>query len=265
MQANSPLSASDGHLVLRNISKHFATKEGDLHVLDNINLSIRDGEFISIIGGSGCGKSTLLRIIGGLETIYDGDLKLGGAPVLGPGLDRGVVFQEHRLLPWLTVWDNIAFGLANEESPTAIQLISEHIYLVGLTGFENAYPSQLSGGMAQRTAIARALVNRPKLLLLDEPFGSLDALTRIQLQKEILRIWQTERTTMILVTHDIDEAIYLGDRVLILSNRPGTVKKEVRIPLARPRQRGSADFVAIRETIYREFFSEEEALVDYMV
>ncbi len=252
-------------LSLRGVSKRFVVKGKDVLALQNINVEILPGEFVSIIGTSGCGKSTLLRIVAGLENASEGVVELNGRKLDGPGRDRGLVFQEHRLLPWLTVWDNIAFAFSDASTQEARELIRAHIELVGLTGFEKAYPHQLSGGMAQRASIARALVKRPQAMLFDEPFGALDALTRIQLQQEILRIWQTERTTMILVTHDIDEAIYLADRVLILSNRPGTLKKVVSIDLPRPRQRSSLDFARLRKAIYREFFAEEETLVDYTI
>jgi sulfonate transport system ATP-binding protein len=260
------ISNSAEHLVVRHLTKRFTVKGDELLALQDISIGIHPGEFVSIVGSSGCGKSTLLRIIAGLEDASEGSIQLHGKTLSRPGTDRGLVFQEHRLLPWLTVWDNLAFALSDADTATGRQLIREHIELVGLGGFEKAYPHQLSGGMAQRAAIARALMKRPRILLLDEPFGSLDALTRIQLQQEILRIWQTERTTMILVTHDIDEAIYLGDRVLIMSNRPGTVKKIIPVALARPRQRGSLEFAQLRKTIYSEFFAEEEeALADYII
>jgi sulfonate transport system ATP-binding protein len=162
--------------------------------------------------------SPLLPIIAGLELDYQGAVRLGGAPITGPGLDRGFVFQEPRLFPWLTVEGNVGFGLGGHRNREA--LVRQHIELVGLKGFERSFPHQLSGGMAQRAAIARALVGLPQVLLLDEPFGALDALTRIRMQQEVLRIWEAERTTVILVTHDLDEAVYLGDRVVVLSPRP---------------------------------------------
>lgn len=238
------------------LSKSFILPTGAVQALDNIQLDIPAGRFISIVGASGCGKSTLLRIIAGLETQYDGDVTLGERRISGPGLDRGVIFQEHRLLPWLTVEANIAFGLKNLPKEAVRERVYQHLELVGLTGFADAYPHQLSGGMAQRVAIARALANKPQLLLLDEPFGALDAMTKIQLQQEILRIWQVEKTTMILVTHDIDEAIYLGDEVVVMSSRPGTIKKILPVRMSRPRDRSSPDFAALRKVVYREFFAE---------
>jgi sulfonate transport system ATP-binding protein len=252
-------------LAIESLHKKFQLQAGEVTALQDINLSIREGEFISIVGSSGCGKSTLLRIIAGLENGYDGTVRLGDRRIAGPGLDRGMVFQEHRLLPWLTVAENIAFGLNGRAPGENERLVREQLELVGLSGFAKALPHQLSGGMAQRVAIARALVNRPRLLLLDEPFGALDALTKIQMQQEILRIWEAERTTMVLVTHDIDEAIYLGDRVVIMSSRPGTVKKILPVQLPRPRDRSSFEFVQIRREIYAEFFAEAEKPFAYAI
>jgi sulfonate transport system ATP-binding protein len=253
-----------GSLVVARLNKSYRVGAGKIPALQDVNLAIGEGEFISIVGSSGCGKSTLLRIIAGLENGHDGTVTLGGKRVAGPGLDRGMVFQEHRLLPWLTVEQNVAFGL-NGHSTETKQAVREHLELVGLEKFAKAHPGQLSGGMAQRVAIARALVNQPKLLLLDEPFGALDALTRIQMQQEILRIWQAEQTTMVLVTHDIDEAIYLGDRVVIMSSRPGTVKRILPVDLPRPRDRSSHEFVQLRREIYGEFFAEAEKPFAYQI
>ena len=256
---------SNNDLSITNLSKTFTIRNERVLALRDIDLHVRPGEFICIVGGSGCGKSTLLRIIAGLERHYDGSVVLAGRSVGAPGPDRGLVFQEPRLLPWLTVWNNIAFGLGQLPADQKRQTIQEHIELVGLAGFEHAYPHQLSGGMAQRTAIARAIANRPKLLLMDEPFGALDALTRIQMQTELLRIWQSERVTVILVTHDIDEAVYLGDRVLVMSNRPGTIRTILPVDMPRPRNRSHDEFVRLRKAIYAEFFAEDEVPSDYAV
>ncbi|AYH45577.1 ABC transporter ATP-binding protein [Azoarcus sp. DN11] len=259
-------AALPGHLAIGPLSKTFSLNKSAVEVLKDIELQVPGGRFVSIVGASGCGKSTLLRIIAGLETAYDGQVTLGGRAVTAPGLDRGMVFQEHRLLPWLTVAENVAFGLKDARPREQARRVHEHLELVGLAGFASALPHQLSGGMAQRVAIARALVNQPQVLLLDEPFGALDAFTRIQLQQEVLRIWEVERTTMVLVTHDIDEAIFLGDEVVVMSNRPGTIKRVVPVRLARPRDRSSADFVALRKQIFREFFAEAEQLPeDYAI
>jgi len=254
-----------GSLVVERLNKSYQVRDSEVAALQDINLSIGEGEFISIVGASGCGKSTLLRIIAGLENGHDGSVKLGDRRIAGPGLDRGMVFQEHRLIPWLTVEQNVAFGLNGLPHGETERLVREHLELVGLSGFAKAHPHQLSGGMAQRVAIARALVNQPKLLLLDEPFGALDALTKIQMQQEILRIWEVEQTTMVLVTHDIDEAIYLGDRVVIMSNRPGTVKRLISVDLPRPRDRSSFEFVQLRREIYAEFFAEAEKPFAYAI
>jgi sulfonate transport system ATP-binding protein len=253
------------NLIIENLNKRYLTPVGEVEALRDIDLTIGAGEFVAIVGASGCGKSTLLRIIAGLENGFRGAVKLGDVPIAGPGLDRGMVFQEHRLIPWLTVEKNVAFGLNGRENGERERIVREHLELVGLAGFARAYPHQLSGGMAQRVAIARALVNQPRLLLLDEPFGALDALTKIQMQQEILRIWEVEQTTMVLVTHDIDEAIYLGDRVVVMSSRPGTVKKVLPVPLPRPRDRSSYEFVQIRKEIFDEFFAEAERPFAYAI
>ncbi|HEY8805578.1 MAG TPA: ABC transporter ATP-binding protein [Clostridium sp.] len=242
-------------LIVAGLNKSFEEKNGKVEVLNNINLTIKDGEFISILGSSGCGKSTLLRIIAGFDTSYQGKVLLDGEQINKPTLDKGMVFQDHRLLPWLTVRDNIAFGIPDKQIDKN-ELVQKHIDLVGLKGFENAFPHQLSGGMAQRAAIARALVNKPKILLLDEPFGALDAMTRINMQEEILRIWKQENITIILVTHDIEEAVYLGDRVVVLTSRPGKIKKIVKLEIGRPRDRVSNDFVKEKGKIYHEFFKQ---------
>lgn len=241
------------HVVITNLSKTYRGQDRDVLALEDISLSVAHHEFLSIVGASGCGKSTLLRIICGLDTAYTGMVTLAGKKITGAGLERGIVFQEHRLLPWLTVQENLEFALQKGTPTEKARLIADHLKLVGLTGFEKAYPSQLSGGMNQRVAIARALINRPDLLLLDEPFGALDALTRLKLQQEFLGIWEKEKTTMIMVTHDIEEAIYLGDRVVVMSDRPGTIKKEFIVDLPRPRNRSDATFQQIRREIYREF------------
>ena len=249
--------AHAGTLDIRNLSKHYNVKGDSLPVLDNISLAIRPGEFVSIVGSSGCGKSTLLRLIIGLEDDYQGEILLDQQRIVGTSLDRGIVFQEHRLFPWLTVQENVAIGVLNGTDSDAIKQksVQEHIHLVGLKGFENAYPYQLSGGMSQRVAIARALVNRPEVLLLDEPFGALDALTRGHLQQELERIWRAEGITAILVTHDVEEAVYLGDRVVIMQPRPGRIKRIVDVPLARPRDRAHPAFVAIKDDVLSEFSS----------
>jgi sulfonate transport system ATP-binding protein len=228
-----------GVVDLRGVSKQYAIEGGALPVLANVSLTVKSGEFISVVGASGCGKSTLLRLIVGLDLEYEGEIKVDGEKVAGTSLDRGIVFQDHRLFPWLTVEDNVALGLQNAalSAEQKARSVQEHIELVGLKGFERSYPHQLSGGMAQRSAIARALVNRPRILLLDEPFGALDALTRGRLQLELQRIWQQERVTTILVTHDVEEAVLLGDRVVVMEPRPGRIRRIVPVPVARRRDR----------------------------
>ena len=244
-----------GTIDIRRLSKHYTVKGKPFKVLENIELSIRPGEFISIVGSSGCGKSTLLRLLIGLEGGYEGELLLDGQRIQGTSLDRGIVFQEHRLFPWLTVEENVSLGLLNAPGTQAAKdkSVREHIALVGLKGFEKAYPYQLSGGMSQRVAIARALVNRPEVLLLDEPFGALDALTRTHLQQELQRIWQAEGITAVLVTHDVEEAVFLGDRIVVMEPRPGRIKRIVDVDLPRSRDRGSAAFAAIKDDVLAEF------------
>ena len=252
-------------LDINRLTKLFALPSGGVQALTDINLSVPGGRFVSIVGASGCGKSTLLRIVAGLEQPTQGTVALGGRRIAGPGLDRGMVFQEPRLLPWLTVADNIGFAINGAPAAEAARRVADHLALVGLEGFGGAYPHQLSGGMAQRVALARAIVNSPQLLLLDEPFGALDAMTRIQMQQEILRIWEVERTTMILVTHDIDEAVFLGDEVVVMSNRPGTIRKVIPVELPRPRDRTSPLFVELRRQLYAEFFAGAEQPFAYAI
>ena len=242
-------------LEIKNLSINFAIDTGTVHALSNVALELSSNEVVCLLGPSGCGKSTLLRIIGGFETEYEGNVRFRGREVHGPSIERGFIFQEARLFPWMTIHDNVAFGLqdsmAKHEKADIVQRV---LKLVGLESFAGAYPHQLSGGMQQRISIARALVNNPSLLLLDEPFGALDAFTRIQMQNEILGIWEKEKTTMLLVTHDIDEAVALADRVILMTPRPGRIKRIMDIPLPRPRQRSSPDFNYYRNEIYTEFF-----------
>jgi sulfonate transport system ATP-binding protein len=246
--------AIPGTIHIRNVSKRYRVGDGTLQVLDGLTLTVRPGEFISIVGSSGCGKSTLLRLLIGLDDDYQGDILVGDSRVAGTSLDRGIVFQEHRLFPWLTIEDNVGLGLENSawSSAEKRQAVQEHLELVGLCGFEKVYPHQLSGGMAQRAAIARALVNRPSILLLDEPFGALDALTRTKLQQELQRIWQRENISMILVTHDVDEAAYLGDRVVVMQPRPGRIRRTIEVGLEHPRDRADPALKAIVEEVRGE-------------
>src|ERR1700728_270664 len=248
-----------GSLEIRIDRKTFNSSQGDLIVLQDVALATDPGEFVCVVGGSGCGKTTLLRIIAGLEIDYEGSVSLDGSPVTAPGLNRGMVFQEHRLLPWLTVHDNVAFGLAHTPREERTEKTRHYINLVGLDDFEYEYPHRLSGGMSQRVALARALAGRPEVLLLDEPFASLDALTRVRMQQELLRLWQAEKTTVVLVTHDIEEAVYLANRVVVMSSQPGTIREIVPVGFARPRERTREDFVVVRKHILDEFFAPEVA------
>jgi ABC-type nitrate/sulfonate/bicarbonate transport system ATPase subunit len=247
-----PSSFATGSLRLEGVGKSYVLRGKPLPVLAAIDLDVAPGTFVSIVGPSGCGKSTLLRLIAGLDDVYEGRIRLDGAPITGPGLERGIVFQDHRLLPWLTVAQNVGLALLNARrgSKVAAELVREHLALVGLQGFEGAYPHQLSGGMAQRAAIARALVNEPKVLLLDEPFGALDALTRIRLQGELQRIWMRNGSTMLMVTHDVREAVYLSDHVVVMQGAPGQISRRVPVPLPHPRERASARLREIEEEIF---------------
>lgn len=253
------------HLNIMQLNKAYNVDQEAVQVLRDINLEVKAGEFISIVGHSGCGKSTLLKIIAGLVSYESGTVEINDAKITSPDRDRGMVFQEHRLLPWMTIKDNVALGLHHLPKEKRSDIVSAYLELVKLKGFENVFPHQLSGGMAQRAAIARALVNSPKILLLDEPFGALDALTRIQMQKEVLQIWEESKTTMILVTHDIDEAIYLSDRVYVMSSRPGTFEAVINVNIGRPRDRGSSNFTYIKKKIFSYFFKEEELIQEYVI
>ena len=244
-----------GQVKIQQLDKYFYGQNEALHVLDQINLDIQAGEFISIVGNSGCGKSTLLRLLVGLDAEFQGSILIDGKPIDGTSLERGIVFQDHRLFPWLNVEQNI--GLALEQSDFTKkekqELIDYHLELVQLSAFKKAYPSQLSGGMSQRVAIARSLVNRPQILLLDEPFGALDALTRANLQQELQRILASEKITTILVTHDVEEAVLLGDRVVVMQPNPGRIKRIVDVELERPRKREDFRLAAIKNDILLDF------------
>lgn len=241
-------------LTIENLVKSFPKKEGEMIAIQDFNLEVKEGEFVCILGPSGCGKTTLLRIIAGLETLTSGSILLQGKPITGPGWDRGMVFQEFALFPWRSVRKNIEFGLEIKKvPPTERATISDKfIDLVGLRGFENYHPNQLSGGMKQRVGIARALANDPALLLMDEPFGALDAQTRNLMQRELLRIWQETKKTVVFITHSVDEACYLADRVVVMTSRPGTIKEIFKVTMPRPRDRGSVEFAQLRKKILAE-------------
>ena len=258
--------AKETIIKVEHLNKKFLVDKNYIEVLRDINLEIQPGEFITIVGHSGCGKSTLLKIMCGLVSYEDGIVERNGHAVVGPGPKCGMVFQDHRLLPWLKIKDNVGFGIRNLPKEEREQKVRDHLKLVGLEGFENSYPSQLSGGMSQRAAIARGLAGNPTILLLDEPFGALDALTRIQMQKEILRIQEQEGTTMVMVTHDIDEAIVLGNLIVVMSARPGEIKDIIKVSSA-ARKCNSADFTHVKKRIYNYLFedSAQDAELDCVI
>ncbi len=241
-------------LAIRGVAKAFRAADGSgVPVLDCFSLTIAPGELVSLIGPSGCGKSTLLRLIAGLDRPDEGELLVGDEPIVGPGAGRGLVFQDPSLFPWLTVRGNIRSGLvARGVARGSREEVETFLKLVGLDGFAGAYPHQLSGGMAQRAALARALINRPQVLLLDEPLGALDQFTRMRMQDEVLRLWRARGTTMVLVTHDIDEAIYMSDRIVVLTPRPGRIEHVIDVGLDRPRHRNSPRFLELRAEILEE-------------
>jgi ABC-type nitrate/sulfonate/bicarbonate transport system ATPase subunit len=236
---------------IRDVSKaHRSTDGAAVLVLDRLSLTIGAGEMVSLLGPNGCGKSTLLRMIAGLDHPTSGELLLGDEPIIGPSARCGLMFQDPNLYPWLSIRRNIQAGLlARGVLNQHRHEVEEFLQLVGLEAFAGAYPHQLSGGMAQRAALARALINRPGVLLLDEPLGALDQFTRMRMQDEVLRLWQARGTTMVLVTHDIDEAIYMSDRIVMLGARPGRVERVLDVSLSRPRQRIGAEYVELRSTI----------------
>jgi NitT/TauT family transport system ATP-binding protein len=225
-------------LELRGLCKTFGDGSGRVVALEGADLELADNEFVSLVGTSGCGKSTLLSIVAGLQEPTSGEVLVDGAPVRGPGRDRGVVFQTYTLFPWLTARENIEFALRGESLSKAERrdLALEQLTLVGLERFADAHPNQLSGGMKQRVAIARALSYRPQILLMDEPFGALDALTRQLMQELLTKVWEQHRLTVLFITHDVEESIYISDRVLVMTNRPGRIKKEVVVDMERPRR-----------------------------
>jgi NitT/TauT family transport system ATP-binding protein/sulfonate transport system ATP-binding protein len=252
--APESIAADRGALTISDLHKNFIIGGSSRPVLEGITIDVRPGEFVSIVGASGCGKSTLLRLIVGLDDEYKGEIRLDGERVATTSLDRGIVFQDHRLFPWMTLEQNIELALLNTDTPKArrAQIVADHIALVNLKGFEKAYPHQLSGGMAQRAAIARALVTEPKLLLLDEPLGALDALTRVHVQNELQRIWLAQRSTMVMVTHDVEEALYLGDRVVVMAPNPGRIRRIVDVDLPHPRDRGAPLLHRLKDEILAE-------------
>jgi len=244
-------------LEIDGINKTFYNDNKATHVLDRIHFTLKEEEFVSIIGPSGCGKSTLLKIVAGLDMGYEGDVRLQGKKITGPSKEKGFIFQEHRLFPWATVEKNIAADLSLKDKDVR-KRVDEMISLVRLEGFEKAYPKQISGGMSQRVAIARALLRKPKVLLLDEPFGALDAFTRSHMQESLLDIWRENRTSMLLVTHDIDEAIFLSNRIIVMDAKPGKIKAIVPIDLPFPRNRMSSAFQELKSIVVNELNHHDE-------
>lgn len=246
------LKARPHLLEISGLYKRFRSKAGEVVALQNINLNVHRREFMCVLGQSGCGKSTLIRILAGLETPSEGSVLVDGNPITGPGRERGMVFQSYTLFPWLTVKQNVMFGprMAGKDHSTNEAEARQWLELVGLEKFENSYPHQLSGGMKQRAAIARALANEPRILLMDEPFGALDPQTRQQMQAYLLQIWKNIDITIFFITHDLDEAIFLSDRILVLDPRPGRVREIVEVPVPRPRdheQLRSPEFLATKQ------------------
>jgi nitrate ABC transporter ATP-binding subunit len=248
---------SSPQLSIRGVTKRFTVGDDEIEALARIDVSIAKGEFVCLIGASGCGKSTLLRIVAGFEEPTTGSVLSDGKPITGPGSDRGMVFQDYALFPWMTVRQNIGFGPRQRDLPRGqVEAIAdEFVRLVGLERFADRYPAQLSGGMKQRVAIARVLANDANILLMDEPFGALDALTREQLQHELLQIWSRTGVTIIFVTHSVEEAVLLADRVLVMSAGPGRIENDIMIDLPRPRDVASPEFNAVRRDVARRLTS----------
>lgn len=241
-------------LSIKDLHKSFRKDDGELVAIEDFNLDIMDGEFVCVLGPSGCGKTTLLRIIAGLEEPTSGKILLKNKEIAGPGSDRGMVFQEFGLFPWRSVRKNIEFGLEIRKIPKEERkaISDRYIDLVGLKGFETSHPNELSGGMKQRVGIARALANDPAILLMDEPFGALDAQARNLMQKELLRIWSEMRKTVVFITHSVDEAVFVADRVVVMSARPGKIKSIFDVEWERPRDRSGVEFASLRKKILAE-------------
>ena len=257
-----------GEIEFRNVKKSFTRADGEIvHALNGVDLTVDQGDFICLIGPSGCGKSTMLRLLAGLDTPTDGAVYIDGEKITKPNYDRGLVFQDPNLFPWLNIYDNIAFGLKlrhifNQKKKS----VNEFIELVGLKGFEKSYPHQLSGGMCQRASLARALIGHPKALLLDEPLGALDAFTRMNMQDELLRIKDEQNMTMVMVTHDVDEAVYLANKIVVMSPRPAKIEKILEVHLSHPRDRNNSEFIRLRSEILKILdFAGKEKEVEYTI
>ena len=245
------------HLAVRGVTKRFTVGDEEIEALARVDVTIGEGEFVCLIGASGCGKSTLLRLIAGFDEPSTGDVTSGGKPITGPGSDRGMVFQDYALFPWMTVRQNIGFGPRQRQLPRKeiAEIANEFVRLVGLERFADRYPSQLSGGMKQRVAIARVLANDAEVVLMDEPFGALDAMTRERLQDELLEIWQRTKLTVVFVTHSVEEAIFLANRVVVMTPGPGRIESDNALDLARPRDVASPEFNAIRRVLAAKLHS----------
>lgn len=242
----------DSKVRIRALSKSFHPNGHEVRVLENIDLDVREGELVCILGPSGCGKSTLLNIVGGFLAPSSGEITIDGTAVREPDPRRIFVFQERGVFPWLTVEGNIGFGLAGLAAAEKAGRIAHYVRLVGLEGFEKAYPQELSGGMKQRVEVARALAVNPDVLYLDEPFGALDSITRLVMRSELLRIWEAEKKTILFVTHDIEESVQLADRVVVLSARPGSIRRIVEVDLPHPRDLSSPRYLELRDSILEE-------------
>jgi len=238
-------------VAVRGLGKTFARKKDALEVLKGIDLSVEEGELLCVVGPSGCGKSTLLNIIGGFEAATSGSVAIDGEEVKGPDRRRVFVFQEYGIFPWATVWDNVALGLRGRPAAEQVRIVRRYVDLVGLAGFEHSYPPELSGGMKQRVAVARALAVSPDIILMDEPFGALDSLTRLQVRAEILRVWRTERPTILYVTHDVDEALQIADRIVVLTQRPARIRAILPVGIRHPRDLGGAEYGVAKKQLLK--------------
>lgn len=257
-----------GEINFKNVRKSFTRPDGEIvNALNGIDLTVKEGEFVCLIGPSGCGKSTMLRLLAGLDSPTDGAVYIDDQLITKPNHDRGLVFQDPNLFPWLNIYDNVAFGLKTrhiykEKKDT----IPEYISLVGLSGFEKSYPHQLSGGMCQRASLARALIGHPKALLLDEPLGALDAFTRMNMQDELLRIKKEKSMTMVMVTHDVDEAVYLSSKIVVMSPRPAKIERILNVELSQPRNRSNPEFIRLRNEILEILnFAGKEQAIEYII
>lgn len=251
-KAAFPAESTSAAVTVRDLWMSFPGKQPgqQVHVLENVTLEVQPGEFVCIVGPSGCGKSTLLNVIGGFLRPTNGEVRVEGEPVTGPDPRRIFVFQENGVFPWLTVEENVGFGLGKRPEAERTELVTHYLEMVGLTGFEHAYPRELSGGMRQRVEIARALAASPGIIYMDEPFGALDFITRLKMRSDLTRIWQSERKTILFVTHDIEEAVQLADRVLVMSRRPATIQTVIPIDLPRPRDLDSPQYLEARDRIF---------------